>query len=107
MTAAELAVHHHLNAVSPLTCNWTINSAQGLAWNDARLRWAVRDDPLARGLFFLDSLAALDSTGKPDATGGDLTAPAGALLINRGLWRRPFRKPMTFLRYRGIAVRLG
>jgi hypothetical protein len=51
VTAAELAVHHHLNAVSPLTCNWTINSAQGLAWNDARLRWAVRDDPLARGLF--------------------------------------------------------
>jgi hypothetical protein len=35
------------------------------------------------------------------------TAPAGALLINRGLWRRPFREPMTLLRYRGIAVRLG
>jgi hypothetical protein len=51
--------------------------------------------------------AALDSTDKPDVTGGDLTAPAGALLISRGLWRRPFRKPMTFLRYRGIAVRLG
>ena len=28
-----------------------------LAWNNARLLWAVRDDPLARGLF-LDSLAA-------------------------------------------------
>jgi hypothetical protein len=66
----------------------------------------VRDDLLARA-FFLESLAALDSTGKPDATGGDLTTPAGALLINRGLWRRRFRKPMTFLRYRGIAVRLG
>jgi hypothetical protein len=39
-----------------LTCNWTINSARDLAWNNARL-WAVRDDPLARGLF-PDSLAA-------------------------------------------------
>jgi hypothetical protein len=26
-------------------------------WNNTRLLWAVRDDPLARGLF-LDSLAA-------------------------------------------------
>ena len=34
-----------------------INSARDLAWNNARLLWAVRDDPLARGLF-LDSLAA-------------------------------------------------
>ncbi|MGO9055567.1 MAG: hypothetical protein ACLPS1_10190 [Streptosporangiaceae bacterium] len=33
------------------------NSARDLAWNNARLLWAVRDDPLARGLF-LDSLAA-------------------------------------------------
>jgi hypothetical protein len=56
-TAAELAVDHHLSAVATLTCNWTINSARDLAWNNARLLWAVRDDPLARGLF-LDSLAA-------------------------------------------------
>jgi hypothetical protein len=32
---------------------------------------------------------------------------AGALLINRGLRRRPFRETKTFVRYRGIAVRLG
>jgi hypothetical protein len=83
VTAAELAVHHHLNAVSPLACNWTINSAQGLAWNDARLRGQCAMIRSRAGFFFLDSLAALDSTGKPDATGGDLTAPAGALLINR------------------------
>jgi hypothetical protein len=56
-TAAELAVDRHLSAVATLTCNWTINSARDLAWNNARLLWAVRDDPLARGLF-LDSLAA-------------------------------------------------
>ena len=56
-TAAELAVDHHLSAVATLTCNWTINSARDLAWNNTRLLWAVRDDPLARGLF-LDSLAA-------------------------------------------------
>jgi hypothetical protein len=55
--AAELAVDHHLSAVATLTCNWTINSARHLASNNARLLRAVRDDPLARGLF-LDSLAA-------------------------------------------------
>ena len=47
----------YLSAVATLTCNWTINSARDLAWNNARLLWEVRDDPLARGLF-LDSLAA-------------------------------------------------
>jgi hypothetical protein len=49
--------------------------------------------------------AAADMAGNPAARSE--TAPAGALLINRGLWRRSFRKPMTFLRYRGIAGRLG
>jgi hypothetical protein len=34
-----------------------MSSARDLAWRNARLLWAVRDDPLARGLF-LDSLAA-------------------------------------------------
>jgi hypothetical protein len=56
-TAAELAGDHHLSAVATLPCNWTIKSARDLAWNNARLLWAVRNDPLARGLF-LDSLAA-------------------------------------------------
>ena len=55
--AAELAVDRHLSAVATLTCNWTMNSARDLAWNNTLLLWAVRDDPLARGLF-LDSLAA-------------------------------------------------
>jgi len=56
-TAAELAVDHHLSAVAALTCDWTIDSARDLAWDNARLLWAVRGDPLACGLF-LDSLAA-------------------------------------------------
>jgi hypothetical protein len=56
-TAAELAVDHHLAAVATLICNWSINSARDLAWNNARLLWALRDDPPARRLF-LDSLAA-------------------------------------------------
>jgi hypothetical protein len=56
-TAADLAVGQHLNAVAALTCNWTINRAWDLAWNNARPLRAVRDDPLAHGLF-LDSLAA-------------------------------------------------
>jgi predicted ATPase len=33
--------------------------------------------------------------------------PGGSTPDQRGLWHRPFRKPMTLLRYRGIAVRLG
>lgn len=56
-TAAELAADKHLSAVVTLTCNWTINNARDLAWNNAQLLWAVRDHPLARGLF-LDGLAA-------------------------------------------------
>jgi hypothetical protein len=40
-----------------LTCNWTINSARDLAWNNARLLWAVRDDRLARRLFLATSTA--------------------------------------------------
>jgi Family of unknown function (DUF5995) len=56
-SALELAVDHHLSAVATLTCNWTMNSARDLAWNNSLLLWALRDDPLARKLF-LDSLAA-------------------------------------------------
>ena len=55
--ALELSVDHHLSAVATLTCNWTMNSARDLAWNNSLLLWALRDDPFARGLF-LDSLAA-------------------------------------------------
>jgi len=55
-TAAELAADQHLTAVATLVCNWTINGARDLAWNNARLLWAVRDNPLAHALL-LDSLA--------------------------------------------------
>ena len=55
-SAAELAVDRHLRAVATLTCNWSINTARDLAWNNSLLLWALRDDPPARGLF-LDSLA--------------------------------------------------
>jgi hypothetical protein len=55
--AAELAVDRHLNAVANLIGNWSINSARDLAWNNSLLLWAIRDIPVARGLF-LDSLAA-------------------------------------------------
>ena len=56
-SAPELAVDRHLSAVASLVANWTINSSRDLAWNNCLLLWAVRDDPVARGLF-LDSLAA-------------------------------------------------
>ncbi len=54
--AAELAADRHLAAVANLITTWTINSARDLAWNNCLLLWAVRDDPIARGLF-LDTLA--------------------------------------------------
>jgi hypothetical protein len=56
-SAPELAVDRHLSAVATLIGNWTINSARDLAWNNCLLLWALRDDPVARGLF-LDTLAA-------------------------------------------------
>ncbi len=56
-SAPELAVDHHLSAVNNLVSSWTINSARDLAWNNCLLLWAVRDDPIARGLL-ADSLAA-------------------------------------------------
>jgi Family of unknown function (DUF5995) len=53
----ELAADRHLSAVADLIGNWTINSARDLAWNNCLLLWAVRDDPIERGLV-QDSLAA-------------------------------------------------
>jgi hypothetical protein len=56
-TAAELAVDRRLRTVADLVANWTINSARDLAWNNCLLLWAIRDDPVARGLL-LETLAA-------------------------------------------------
>jgi hypothetical protein len=55
-SAAEQAVDRHLAAVANLVTSWTITSARDLAWNNTLLLWALRDDPIARGLF-LDALA--------------------------------------------------
>jgi hypothetical protein len=43
--------------VATLTCNWTMNSARDLAWNNALLLWELRDVPVARGML-RDNLAA-------------------------------------------------
>jgi hypothetical protein len=56
-SAPELAADQHLSAVATLVSNWSINSARDMAWTNSLLLWAVRDDPIAHGLF-LDSLAA-------------------------------------------------
>jgi hypothetical protein len=56
-SAAELAADRHLAAVANLIATWTINGARDMAWNNCLLLWAVRDDPIARGLF-LGTLAA-------------------------------------------------
>ena len=59
-SAAEQAVDRHLSAVANLIGNWSINKARDVAWNNSLLLWAMRDDPVPRGLF-LDTLTA--STG--------------------------------------------
>jgi hypothetical protein len=56
-SAPELDVDRHLSAVCDLVANWTINSARDMAWNNCLLLWAVRGNPVTRGLF-LDTLAA-------------------------------------------------
>ena len=56
-SAPELAADRHLQAVCNLISSWSINSARDLAWNNSLLLWAVRGDPVARGLL-CDSLAA-------------------------------------------------
>jgi Family of unknown function (DUF5995) len=56
-SAPELAVDRHLSAVATLIGNWSINTARDMAWNNCLLMWAVRHNPVARGLL-LDSLAA-------------------------------------------------
>jgi len=56
-SAPELAVDQHLSAVATVIANWSINGARDMAWTNCLLLWAVRADPVARGLL-LDSLAA-------------------------------------------------
>lgn len=53
----ERAVGQHLSVVVSLIANWTIEGARDLAWNNCPLLGAMRDDPVARGLF-LGTLAA-------------------------------------------------
>jgi len=60
----ERAVDRHLTAVATLTANWTINSARDLAWNNCLLLWAVRDDPIARGLLLNTLAASTDSQAR-------------------------------------------
>jgi hypothetical protein len=54
--AVELGVDQHLSMVATLTCNWVINDARDLAWQNSLLLWELRDVPVARTLF-KDNLA--------------------------------------------------
>jgi hypothetical protein len=74
-SAAELAVDRHLAAVANLVTSWTITSARDLAWNNTLLLWAVRDDPIARGLF-PGTLATSTALAKHDAARDSLTPPS-------------------------------
>lgn len=49
-SAPELAADRHLQAVASLVANWTINTARDLAWTNAILLWAMRDNPPASRL---------------------------------------------------------
>jgi hypothetical protein len=53
----ELGLDRHLSLVATLTCNWAMNSARDLAWDNSLLLWELRDIPVARGMF-RDNLAA-------------------------------------------------
>jgi hypothetical protein len=52
----ERAIDRHVAAVVTLTCNWTMNCARDLAWNNSLLLWALRRDDYPQKLF-LNSLA--------------------------------------------------
>jgi hypothetical protein len=68
----ERAVGQHLGAVASLIANRAINGARDLAWNNCLLLRAMRDDPVARGLF-LDTLAAPAALASRMPAGGGLT----------------------------------
>jgi len=55
--AAEVVVSgggaHPPELVPALSARSCAHSARDLAWSNARLRWAVRDDSLARGLLLV------------------------------------------------------
>jgi hypothetical protein len=53
----ELGLDRHLSAVATLTCNWVMNEARDLAWDNSLLLWELRDVPVARTMF-KDNLAA-------------------------------------------------
>jgi hypothetical protein len=54
-TACEKAVDRDLSAVATLVCNWSINAARDVAWNNSLVLWALRDNPMRK--LFLDGLA--------------------------------------------------
>jgi hypothetical protein len=52
----ERAIDRHVAAVATLTCNWTMNCARDLAWNNSLLLWTLRNEKYAQRLF-LNGLA--------------------------------------------------
>jgi Family of unknown function (DUF5995) len=47
----ERAIDRHVAAVATLTCNWTMNCARDLAWNNSLLLWTLRNEDYAQRLF--------------------------------------------------------
>ncbi|HEY0716717.1 MAG TPA: DUF5995 family protein [Streptosporangiaceae bacterium] len=48
---AERSIDRHMAAVATLTCNWTMNCARDLAWNNSLLLWTLRNQDRAKRLF--------------------------------------------------------
>jgi hypothetical protein len=69
--------------VGSIVASLSINSARDLAWRNALLLWALRDEPAGRGLF-LDGLAAqvaLASRLLLVAVRAALSAPGGNMQV--------------------------
>ncbi|HXP55766.1 MAG TPA: DUF5995 family protein [Streptosporangiaceae bacterium] len=60
----ERAIDRHVAAVATLTCNWTMNVARDLAWNNSLLLWALRNEDYAQTLFLGSLATATEIAGR-------------------------------------------
>jgi hypothetical protein len=60
----ERAIDRHIAAVATLTCNWTMNCARDLAWNNSLLLWALRNEDYAQKLFLTSLATATEIASK-------------------------------------------
>jgi hypothetical protein len=61
---AVRTIDRHVAAVVTLTCNWTLNCARDLAWNNSLLLWALRNEDYAQRLFLTSLATATEIASK-------------------------------------------